>query len=68
MTNGGYNNYPLFVEVERISLATFNFKRAMSFLWRLIEKVIIWCCGRQGLHSQHQFIQLVCMKKAQCLF
>lgn len=33
MTNGGYNIYPHFVEVERISLATFNFKRAMSFLY-----------------------------------
>lgn len=67
MTNGGYNIYPHFVEVERISLATFNFKRAVSFFMCLIEKVIIWCCGKQELNSQHQFIQLVCMKKVQCL-
>ena len=33
MTNGGYNIYSHFVEVERISLATFNFKRAVSFLY-----------------------------------
>ena len=47
-----------------LAAAAFNFKRAM----RLLLYFIIWCSGKQGLNSQHQFIPQVYMKKCDVAF
>lgn len=51
-----------------LAAAAFNFKRAIRLLLCLIERVIMWCCGRLNLNFQYQFITQVYMKNAMSPF
>ena len=51
-----------------LAAAAFNFKRAMRLLLCLVERVILWCCGRRELNFHHQFFPQVYMKNAMSPF
>lgn len=51
-----------------LAVAAYNFKRPMRLLLCLIERVIIWCCGRLNLNFQSQFTPLVLWNMVECLF
>lgn len=63
----GRNFYKgLFGDSINVMLAAvaFNFKRAMRLFLCLVERVILWCCGRRELNFHHQFFPWVYMKNA----